>query len=79
MSVWKDAKLSNKMKKALKDCFVGSYRQVAICVAMLSNRLANVHKVDVSAAPTLDTSLAVKTVNDSPTTVSKGLQEPRAV
>lgn len=55
-------KVPNEMKKASEDCNVGAYRQIVHCVAMLSTRLADVRRIDVSATSALDTSPNGKSV-----------------
>lgn len=43
------------MKKAFEDCNDGTLCEVANCVAMISNRVADLPMLNVSAAPSLDT------------------------
>lgn len=68
---FKGAKTSNKMKKALEAYNIGTHREVAKCVATLSNHLANVCKVESNFAHVSGGLADRKTLPDGPATVNE--------
>lgn len=70
------AKVLNEMKMALEECKVGAHREVASCLSILFNRLAEVGKIDVDDTLASDALLPdEEAVTDVPLNVNKKPEE----